>query len=92
MKIFSFTLLTLFALMIIGVWGASNWGTDRTQQILEMEQIKLFYYFRGQVDAKFGEWRIEPVPETGAYQWKQGEPSFENYYKEFLDSCGNQNK
>lgn len=55
----------------------------------QQDKVKEFYYFRGQVDGKNDQWRIELIPGTKGYQWKGGEPHFHVSYKNFMDNLGN---
>lgn len=72
--------LTLFfAVLVVSAWGQDKTTIDLSKYNLTTEDIRLveqaineireLAYFRGQVDAKHGDWKIKPVPETGAYQW-----------------------
>lgn len=81
------TILTLvFAVLVVSAWGQDKTTIDLSKYNLTAEDAKLIEqaineiielaYFRGQVDAKHGDWKIKPVPETGAYQWNNENNKF----------------
>ncbi|WP_295936152.1 TonB family protein [uncultured Alistipes sp.] len=79
-------LTLIFAVLVVYAWGQDKTTIDLSKYNLTAEDVRLleqaineireFAYFRGQVDAKNGDWKIKPVPETGAYQWSNVRQKF----------------